>query len=303
MTTIDTSVGNLRPVEHDTIVIERVFHATPKQVFAAWADPAAKRQWFGCHEGWEQIEYRSDFRVGGSEINRARPPGEPEHIYDARYEDIIEDARIVVSYSMTLGINRISASLATIEFFPEEEKTRMVFTEQLAVLDSKYPAAGRLEGWQEILNTLARHLDESTRSDIRQRVINASRDRVYAMFSNPVHLANWWGPDGFSNTFSEFDLQKDGYWRFTMHGPDGKDYPNESRFLDVIPNERVVIEHLNGHHFILTITFTAAGNSTVVGWKQCFDTVEHYQAIAAFVADANEQNLSRLAAELKKSFH
>jgi hypothetical protein len=126
---------------------------------------------------------------------------------------------------------------------------------------------------------------------------------VYALFSNPAHLANWWGPDGFTNTFSEFDLQKDGYWRFTMHGPDGKDYPNESRFLDVMPNERVVIEHLNGHHFILTITFTAAGNSTVVGWKQCFDSVEHYQNIAAFVADANEQNLNRLSAELKRSFH
>ena len=134
----------------------------------------------------------------------------------------------------------------------------------------------------------------SERSDTRARVIEAPRDVVYRAFSSPKQLAQWWGPEGFTNTFKEFDLREGGYWRFTMHGPNGKDYPNESRFLEVIKNERVVIEHFSGHHFILTITFSAKDNSTVVGWAQLFDTVEHYRRIADLVARANEQNLDRL---------
>ena len=86
-----------------------------------------------------------------------------------------------------------------------------------------------------------------------------------------------------------------------MHGPDGRDYPNESRFLEVVANERVVIEHFSGHHFILTITFSRVGNATVVGWHQLFDTVEHYRQIAEFVSRANEQNLDRLEAEVRRA--
>ncbi|MEZ0307803.1 MAG: polyketide cyclase, partial [Ramlibacter sp.] len=59
------------------------------------------------------------------------------------------------------------------------------------------------------------------------------------------------------------------------------------------------IEHLNGHHFLLTIELAAAPGGTEVKWLQTFDTVEHYQRIAGFVGSANEQNLERLAAEVQ----
>jgi hypothetical protein len=139
------------------------------------------------------------------------------------------------------------------------------------------------------------------RAQVTQRTIDAPSELVYSAFRNPEQLARWWGPDGFTNSFREFDLRVGGYWRFTMHGPDGRDYPNESRFLEVVPNERVVIEHFSGHHFILTITFSRVGNATVVGWHQLFDTVEHYRQIAEFVAQANEQNLNRLEAEVRRA--
>ena len=142
---------------------------------------------------------------------------------------------------------------------------------------------------------------EGERAQVTQRTIDAPSELVYSAFRNPEQLARWWGPDGFTNSFREFDLRVGGYWRFTMHGPDGRDYPNESRFLEVVPNERVIIEHFSGHHFILTITFTSIGNATVVGWRQLFDTVQHYRQIAAFVAQANEQNLNRLEAEVRRA--
>ncbi|MEZ0247274.1 MAG: SRPBCC domain-containing protein [Methylophilaceae bacterium] len=97
-----------------------------------------------------------------------------------------------------------------------------------------------------------------------------------------------------------FEFRPGGTWRFVMHGPDGTNYPNESVFREIVVPERVVFEHLaEGHHFVMTITFTAHGDQTLVGWRQVFDTAAHKQRIAAFVEQANEQNLDRLAAEVR----
>ncbi len=140
---------------------------------------------------------------------------------------------------------------------------------------------------------------EELRADSRERRIPATPpDLVYAAFSDPDRLAKWWGPEGFSSTFEEFDLRPGGHWRFTMHGPDGRDYWNESVFLEVLPARRVVIEHGAGHHFVLTISYTQDGPDTIVGWRQVFDTAAHYRKIARFVARANEQNLDRMSALL-----
>jgi len=136
------------------------------------------------------------------------------------------------------------------------------------------------------------------RSDSRSVFIAASPAQVFAAMSDSERVARWWGPDGFTNTIHRFDFQPGGTWLLTMHGPDGKDYPNESRFTHLAPGEIFEIEHLNGHHFILTIELRPSGQGTLVRWQQTFDTVEHYGRIAAFVAGANEQNLQRLANEV-----
>src|SRR6185503_15809689 len=126
---------------------------------------------------------------------------------------------------------------------------------------------------------------ESTadREFLHSRRIDAPRERVFRAFSDPAHLTRWWGPKGFTSTFHEFDLRPGGSWRFLLHGPDGKDYPNESVFVEVVAPERIVFEHLSGHHFVMTITFEAQGAQTVVGWRQVFDTVEERERIAPFV--------------------
>ena len=85
-----------------------------------------------------------------------------------------------------------------------------------------------------------------------------------------------------------------------MHGPDGKDYPNESRFTRIAPDHIFEIEHLNGHHFFLTIELVPKEGGTEVKWCQTFESVAHYERIAEFVASANEQNLDRLAAEVQR---
>jgi uncharacterized protein YndB with AHSA1/START domain len=118
--------------------------------------------------------------------------------------------------------------------------------------------------------------------------------------SDPARVARWWGPSGFTNTIHEYDFRSGGKWLLTMHGPDGKDYPNESRFTRIVANQLFEIEHFSGHHFLLTIELLPLNGGTDVKWLQTFDTAEHYQQIASFVASANEQNLDRLAAEVQR---
>lgn len=138
-----------------------------------------------------------------------------------------------------------------------------------------------------------------TRSDSRQRLIAASPSAVFAAMRDPARVARWWGPAGFTNTMHRFEFEPGGKWLLTMHAPDGKQYPNESRFTRIEADRLVEIEHLSGHHFFLTLELVPADGGTEVRWRQTFDTAAHYAEIAEFVASANEQNLDRLAAEVR----
>ena len=139
------------------------------------------------------------------------------------------------------------------------------------------------------------------REFVHARVIDAPPEEVFARFSNPALLANWWGPDGFTNVFEAFEFRSGGSWRFVMHGPGGQQYPMACRFVEIVPDERVVIENLaQGHHFVLTVTLEREGRSgTQVTWRQLFDTAEEHDRVASVVRPANEQNLSRLAAAVR----
>ncbi len=85
-----------------------------------------------------------------------------------------------------------------------------------------------------------------------------------------------------------------------MDGPDGANYPNESVFIEVSPLERVVFKHVSGPQFEMTITFSAHGVDTLVGWRQVFNSAAECGRIAQFAAEANEQNLDRLALQVLK---
>ena len=138
------------------------------------------------------------------------------------------------------------------------------------------------------------------RSDSRHRWFDAPAPAVFAAISDAARIARWWGPSGFTNTIRQFDFEPGGQWLLTMHGPDGKDYPNQSRFTRIVADRLVEIEHLNGHHFVLTIELLPLAGGTQVSWTQTFDSAAHYAPLAGFVATANAQNLERLAAEVAR---
>jgi uncharacterized protein YndB with AHSA1/START domain len=132
------------------------------------------------------------------------------------------------------------------------------------------------------------------------RVLPFSPAAIYAAFSSPELLAQWWGPEGFTNVFEVFEFNAGGQWKFVMHGPDGKRYPNESVFAAIEPNSLIVIEHVCAPLFTLTVKLTAVANGTELSWAQAFADVETAHAVRHIVEPANEQNLDRLTRVLSK---
>ena len=149
-----------RSIEHATFVVERVYDASPDRVFDAWSNPQAKTRWYDGSEG----KFELDFRVGGLERFGGTLPDGREYAYRALYQDIVPGRRIVYTYEMLLDGIRISVSLATAEFKPERDGTRLVFTEQGAFLDGHDMPARREQGMGSLLDSLGRWL-QSSRSD------------------------------------------------------------------------------------------------------------------------------------------
>lgn len=121
---------------------------------------------------------------------------------------------------------------------------------------------------------------------------------VFAAIQDPSRLARWWGPAGFTNTFSAFEFRPGGRWTFVMHGPDGTDYPNESRFQDIVTDRRVVVRHTCAPFFTLAIDLEPTAGGTLLRWAQDFDDPGVAASVRHIVEPANEQNLDRLAVEL-----
>jgi uncharacterized protein YndB with AHSA1/START domain len=147
-----------RSVTHATFTIERTYDAASEKVFAAFADPTAKRRWFVEGEGWHIDEFEMDFRPGGIETSVFRFGDGPTGRNDTVYQDIVENHRIIAAYTMTIGGNRISASLATTELEPAGAGTRLTYTEQGAFLDGHDNAAQRESGCRGLLEALAAEL-------------------------------------------------------------------------------------------------------------------------------------------------
>jgi len=135
---------------------------------------------------------------------------------------------------------------------------------------------------------------------VSTRILDAPVALVFRAFEDSAHLKNWWGPNGFTNTFHEFDLRVGGKWSLIMHGPDNANYNNESVFLLVDKPNRVGWYRLTNPLFHMLITFDEMPeHKTQFTFHMIFETAKECEAIKKYVADKNEENFDRLEAELK----
>ena len=147
----------------------------------------------------------------------------------------------------------------------------------------------------------SKNTDTKDRELLISRKLNAPVDLVWEAW-NPEHIANWWGPDGFTNTITKMDMRPGGEWNLVMHGPDGTDYDNKAIFKEIVPFKKIVYEHISYPYILATIEFEDLGEQTLLKWHMLFESAEVFlQVVKTYKADKGlEQNIEKLDVYLSK---
>jgi uncharacterized protein YndB with AHSA1/START domain len=139
-----------------------------------------------------------------------------------------------------------------------------------------------------------------------EREFAAPAQAVFAAYRDPDALKEWYGPDGFSITVIAMEFRVGGQFRFTMHGPDGTDYPNRIMYRDIVPGARIAYLHDSGidndpRGFEVLVTFAAAGEGrTLLTMRSTFPSIEARNAVMKFGAvELGMQTIEKLAAYVK----
>ncbi len=139
------------------------------------------------------------------------------------------------------------------------------------------------------------------REIVVSRLLEAPRELVYEVWTKPEHVAQWWGPNGFTNTIHEMDVREGGTWRFIMHGPDGTDYNNRIVFTEVTPPDRLAYDHDDGEGnlaFKGEVTFVEDAGKTLITMRSVFASPEVLKLMVEQVGalEGANQTLDRLVA-------
>ena len=148
--------------------------------------------------------------------------------------------------------------------------------------------------------------DVSDREIVMSRVFDFPRELVFKAWTESEHFKVWMGPNGFTNTMIEFDMKVGGRARYTMHGPDGKDWPNRLTFKEIRKPELLAYSHGGSDEespddFQVRILFEAMGpKSTKVTMSSLFPSAEACEAVKKFGAvELGHQTLAKLGEHLK----
>jgi uncharacterized protein YndB with AHSA1/START domain len=135
------------------------------------------------------------------------------------------------------------------------------------------------------------------------RVFEAPRDLVWKVWTEPHHIAKWWGPNGFTNTIQKMDVKPGGIWEFAMHGPDGTDYKNKIVYVEVVKPERIVYDHISYPAFRATALFEKLGEKTQVSMRMVFESAELREKVAKQfgAVEGLSQTLGKLGEHLAKT--
>lgn len=154
------------------------------------------------------------------------------------------------------------------------------------------------QAWQEAGFSLP-----SDREIVIWRRFDAPRELVWQVWSHPDHVAQWWGPEGFTTTTETMDLRPGGVWRFVMHAPNGMAFQNFVRYVEVVEPERLVYLHgENEEHmdFQVIVTLVERDGTTEVTLRQLYGTAQARDRSIEEVGaiEGGKQTLARLAAYL-----
>lgn len=148
-------------------------------------------------------------------------------------------------------------------------------------------------------NSATSAADIAARELILTRVFDAPRELVFDAWTDPKHVAEWWGPRGYTITLTEMDVRTGGVWKFDMHGPDGTVWVSKADYIEVVKPERLVYmlgDEQSGDEgsFHVTVTFTEQGDKTLLRLRMLMKTAEQREQAVAFGAiPLGEQTLDK----------
>jgi uncharacterized protein YndB with AHSA1/START domain len=289
-------------VAERVLEIRRIFNAPREVVFEAWTNPEQLAQWWGP-KGFTNPRCEADARPGGAIHIDMRAPNGAVYPMSGEFREVTPPERLVfTSSALDERGNAHFVNLNTIEF-AEFGKNRTMMTLHAQVLEViSEQALGYLKGmnlgWSLSIDRLEAFLPSqdarpdaplSTGTTDRElsvtRVFDAPQEVLFRMWTEPEHVAQWWGPKGFTNTIYEMDLRPRGTWLLAMHGPNGVDYISKSIFVEIDRPNRLIFDHVTPP-FRMTVTFRALGDKTEVTARTVFESAELLaREIAAVGAD------------------
>jgi len=275
-------------------------------VFLAWTDPKHLANWWGPH-GFTNPVCELDVRPGGAIRVHMTAPDGTVYPMTGTFHEIVEPERLVFTtraFEDATGQALLEVH-NTVTFADEGGKTTLTVRAVAVKVAPEVTGAvaGMNEGWAQSLDKLGGVVDPgateaAAREIVVTRVFDAPRERVFDAWTDAKHLAQWWGPDGFSTTTHTFDPRAGGEWRLVMHGPDGRDYPNRIVFTTIARPHCLAYKHEGdgGVNFFSTVTFDEEGTGTKLTLRMRFSSAAECAAVEqkSGARDGARQTLLRL---------
>jgi uncharacterized protein YndB with AHSA1/START domain len=231
------------------ITITRLFDAPRELVWQAMTDPRHLVQWWGPN-GFTTTVHTMELWTGGAWNLTMHGPDGTNYPNHSIFQEIVYPARIVFSHGGGKPGGPEADFIGTWTFSTVRDQTQvvihMLFPTAVA-RDAVVQTYGAIEGGKQTLERLATHLPRmglDARHLIIERLIDAPPALVFQCWTDPAHLARWWGPAGFTNPVCKADPRVGGAWRIVMCAPDGTEYPCQGVYLEIVPNKRLVLTNI-----------------------------------------------------------
>lgn len=248
------------------IITTRLFDAPIDMVWRAWTDPVHLQAWWGPKD-FRNTFHSFDFRPGGAWSLVMHGPDGTDYPNECVFVEIARPDRIVLDH-VSAPRFRITATFEDLG-----TQTRMVFrqtfeTAEVCAQVRPYAAPGSAQMLERLAERLAT-LDAPERELTLTRRFQAPRALVWRAWTDPVQLARWWGPHGFSAPVCEVDARPGGAIHIVMQGPDGARYAMRGAFREVAAPERLVFSNIAADaedqpviDGLTTVTFTERDGGT-----------------------------------------
>lgn len=284
----------VRP-ESQTLRMERLFDATPEQLWDAYTKPELYAQWISPFPGLPAEIHEMDVRVGGRcRFTMVGPNGTrfPETVFEF---EVLDRPREIVHYEANEGrpdvFNGWPMRIRT-RFEPVGAQTRL--TMELEGMPPQVPAEMAMQGFGACLDKLAEVVKArapATPTLRLERTFDATPEQAWAAWTDPAQYAKWLNPAPIDLVIHEWDLREGGRVKFDMPQPDGNRNPQEGVFHLLRPCTRLVSGN-DDRTFLVDVEFQPRGPTrthlivtitgvppdwhaaATQGWGVCFDKLE-----------------------------